>query len=89
MFPNPFGQLCASIWGKLLRIIQSDNAALGIENHGGRDHRTEQRTAASFIQARDPRPTKLPRRTLETGAAEACHSFGLPSAILACRFRHS
>jgi hypothetical protein len=70
---NAFRKLGASFGSKLFRIVQADDAAPGIENDGSRDDWAKERSAAGFIQARNARPTQLPRRTLETRRAEACH----------------
>ncbi len=51
----------------------SDNASLGIENHGGGNDRAKQRTASGFINAGDAHPAQLARRSLETGGAKSAH----------------
>jgi len=61
---------------ELFRIVQADNAPLGIENHRGRNDRTKQRAASGFINAGDTRPAKVARGSLETGGAESAHYAG-------------
>ena len=72
-FVNACGQFSAALSGKFLRIVEADNAALGIENYRGGDHRAEERAAAGFIETGDAHPAKLSRRSLETGRAQAAH----------------
>jgi hypothetical protein len=74
MFANAFGEYGATLGNQLFRIVQTNNAALGIQDDGSRDHRAKQRTAAGFIEARDTRPAQFSRLAFETGATETCHS---------------
>ncbi len=73
VFTNTSGQLGAALGGKFLRIVETDNAPLGIENHRGGDNGTEERAATGFVETGDAHPAKLSRRSLETGGAEAAH----------------
>ncbi len=77
MLANAFAELCAAFGGKLFRIVQTDNTALGIENHRGGNHRAKQRAPSGFINAGDTRPTQFARRPLETGRAEPAHRVGI------------
>ena len=73
VFVNALGKFGAAFSGKFLRIVEADNAALGIENNRGGDHRAEERAAAGLIETGDAQPAKVSRRPLETGRAEAAH----------------
>ena len=73
MFANARGKFHAALCGKFFRIVEADNAPLGIENHRGGDDRAEERAAAGFIEPGNAHPAKLSRRSLETGRAEAAH----------------
>ena len=81
MLANAHGKLGAALRGKFFRIVEADDAAFGIENNRGGDNGTEERAAASLIETGDAHPAELPRRSLETGRAEAAHC----AAILARR----
>lgn len=70
---NAFSKFRAARGGKFFRIVEADNAALGIENDRGGDHRTEERAAAGFIETGNAHPAELSRRSLETGRAETAH----------------
>jgi len=65
-FPAPLGR-------EFFRIIQADNAALGIENDSGSDNGAKESAATGFIETGDAHPAELSRRSLETGGAEAAH----------------
>ena len=56
---------------QFLGIVQADDPAFGIENHGGGDNGAKQRAAPGFIEARNAGPAELSRRSLETGRAES------------------
>ena len=73
MLPDTWSELRTSFRSKFLRIVEADNAALGIENDRGGDDRAKERAAAGFIETGDAHPAKLSRRSLETGGAEAAH----------------
>jgi|GEM_PF-6621818 len=73
MLANSGGEFHAALGGKFFRIVEADNATLGIENHRGGDDGTEERAAAGFIKTGDAHPAKLSRRSLETGGAETAH----------------
>jgi hypothetical protein len=66
-------QFGAALGRKFFRIIQANDAAPGIENDRSRDYRTEQRTAAGFVQTGDAHPAEFSRLALETGTAQASH----------------
>jgi hypothetical protein len=80
VFPYARGKFRAALSGKFFRIVEADNAPLGIEDDGGGNDRAKQRSTAGFVNAGDARPAQLARRSLETGRAESAHWF----AILAC-----
>ncbi len=67
------GQLGAAFSGKFFRVVEADDAPLGIENHRGGDDGAKQRAASGFINAGDAQPAQLARRSLETGGAESAH----------------
>jgi hypothetical protein len=73
VFVNACGKFGAAFSGEFLRIVEADNATLGIENNCGGDDGAEESAAAGFIETGDAHPTKLSRRPLETGRAEAAH----------------
>jgi hypothetical protein len=73
MLVNAHRKFRAALGRKFFRIVEADNAALGIENDRGSDYRTEERAAPSFIETGDAHPAKLSRRSLETGRAETAH----------------
>ncbi len=73
MLPDTWSEFCPSLRSKFFRIVEAHNAAFGIENDRGGDHRAEERAAAGFIETGDAHPAKLSRRSLETGRAEAAH----------------
>ncbi len=70
---DAFGKFRAALDGKFFRIVEADNAALGIENDRGRDYRTEERSATGLIKTGNAHPAELSRRSLETGRAETAH----------------
>ena len=73
VFADACGEFRTAFGGKFLRIVEADDAALGIENNRGGDHRAEERAAAGLIDTGDAQPAKVSRRPLETGRAEAAH----------------
>lgn len=77
VFANALAQLGASLGGEFFGVVEADNAAFGVENHGGGDHRAEQRATSGFVNAGDARPTQFARRSLETGRAEPAHRVGI------------
>src|SRR6266436_7407767 len=73
VFADARRELCSPFGSELFRVVQSDNAPLGIENHRGGNDRTKQRAASGFVNAGDARPAEFARRSLETGGAESAH----------------
>jgi len=73
MVANTRGKFGAALRGNFFRIIEADNATLGIENDRGGDDGAKERAATGFIETGDAHPAKLSRRSLETGRAEAAH----------------
>ena len=73
MLANARGKFRPALRGKFFRIVEADDAAFGIENDRGGDDRAEQCAAAGLIETGDAHPAELPRRSLETGRAEAAH----------------
>ena len=56
--PDSVSKDLAPLRRQLLAVIQAANRFLGIEDHGCGEYRTEQRTAAGFVQPRDgPEPS--------------------------------
>ena len=70
---DAWSKLAAPLGREFFRIIQPDNAALGIQNDRGGDDWAEERAAAGFIKTGDAHPAKLSGRSLETGRAETVH----------------
>src|SRR5205085_1605935 len=77
VFANALAEFGAALRSEVLRIVETDNTALGIENHRGGNHRAKQSAASGFIDAGDARPTQFARRSLETGRAEPAHRVGI------------
>lgn len=73
MFVNTCGEFGAALRGKFFRVIETNNAAFGIKDHGGGDDRAKERAAAGFVETGDAHPAELSRRSLETGRAESAH----------------
>src|SRR5271170_4610221 len=73
MLVDTHGKLRAAFSGKFFRVIEADNAALGIENDRGGNDWAEERAAAGLIETGDAHPAKLSRLSLETGRAESVH----------------
>ena len=67
------GKFRAAFGGKFFRVIETNNASLGIENDRGGNDWAEERAAAGLIETGDAHPAKLSRRSLETGRAESVH----------------
>jgi hypothetical protein len=76
VFTDAGGELGTTVGGKSFRIVEADDAPLGIENHRGGNDRAKQRAASGFINAGDAQPAQLARRSLETGGAESAHYAG-------------
>jgi hypothetical protein len=73
MLANARGKFRAALRGKFLRIVEANDATLGIQNDGGGNDGPEESAATSFIQTGDAHPAKLSRRSFETGGAETAH----------------
>jgi len=73
VLPDAWGKLAAAFWREFFRIIETDDAAFGIENDRGGDDGAEERAASGFIKTGDAHPTKLTRLSLETRRAESAH----------------
>ena len=73
MLADAWSEIRAAFRSEFFRVIQADNAPLGIENDRGGEDRTEERTPAGLIEASDSHPAKLSRRSLETGGAQTAH----------------
>ena len=67
VFANAKGEFGAAVSREFFGIVQTDDAALGIENDGGGNDRTEERAAAGFVNASDARPAEFARGSLKTG----------------------
>ncbi len=53
---NALGEFIAALSGEFFRIIESNNAAFGIEDYGGGNNGAKERAAAGFIETRDTHP---------------------------------
>ena len=73
VLPDTRSELRTAIRSKFFRIVEPNNAALGVENDRGGDDRAEERAAAGLIETGDAHPAELSRRSLETGRAETAH----------------
>lgn len=73
MLADARSKLTAPLGSEFFRVVQTDNAALGIKNDRGGDNGTKERAAAGFIETGDAHPAKLSRRSLKTGRAETVH----------------
>jgi len=80
VFADAEGKFGAAIGNEFFGIIQANDATLGVENDGGRDHWAKESAAPGFVNAGDARPAEFARRSLKTGRAETGH---FPAAILA------
>jgi hypothetical protein len=76
VFADAESKLGTAIGDELFGVVEADDAPLGVENDGGRDHRAEQSAASGFVNAGDARPAKFARRSLKTGRAETGHFSG-------------
>ena len=77
VFANAFAKLGAAFSSEFFRVVETDDAALGVENHRGGNNGAKQRTAPGVVKAGDARPTQFARRSLETGRAEPAHRLGI------------
>jgi hypothetical protein len=73
MLTDARSEFRATLGHKLLRVIKTDDATLGIQNNGGGDNGSKQCAASGFIEARNAGPAELARLTLETGRAKSRH----------------
>ena len=73
MLANARGKFGTALRLKFFRIVEADDSAFGIEDDRGGDNRAKERAAPGLIETGDAHPAELPRRTLETGRAEAAH----------------
>ena len=63
----------AAVGGKLLRIVQADDPARGIQDDRCGDHRPEERAATDFVNPGDAQPAALPRFAFVAGTAKPPH----------------
>ena len=63
---NAGGQNLARLGVELLAVAQSSNRVVDIEDHRGREYRTEQRAPTDFIDSGDTAIATLPRLPLES-----------------------
>ena len=73
MLLNTRSQLGAPVGRELFRVVETNDAAPGIENDGGGYDGTEEGTPACFVEPGDALPTSLPSFALVSGAAEPSH----------------
>src|SRR5882672_1837075 len=64
---NAEGEFGAAIGGNLFGVVKADDAALGIEDDGGGNDRTEESATAGFVNTGDARPAEFARGSLKTG----------------------
>jgi len=74
VFANAEGEFIAALGGELFGIVEAEDSALGVEDNGGGDDRTEQSAAAGFVDSGDARPAEFARSPLKTGRAETGHT---------------
>jgi len=67
VFTDAEGEFAAALSRKFFGIVEANDAALGIEDDGGRDDGTEKSTATGFVNAGDARPAEFARGSLKTG----------------------
>ena len=67
MFANAESEFATAFGRNFLGIVEADDAALGIEDDGGGNDRTEESAAAGFVDAGDARPAEFARGSLKTG----------------------
>ena len=71
---NALSELRAAVRSELLGVVETHDAALGIEYDGGGNHRAKQRAAAGFVEARDTSPAQFACCSFETRGAKSAHS---------------
>src|SRR6266403_1179930 len=86
------GQLGAAFSGKFFRVVEADDAPLGIENHRGGDDGAKQRAASGFINAGDAQPAgqrrMFERISFRTVCEEAPRAMRLPISGVCCATRN-
>lgn len=70
---NTRSKFGAPLGSEFLRIVETDDSTLRVEDDGGSYYRAEERTAACFIESSDALPTTVARFALISGAAEPSH----------------
>ncbi len=81
MFANARRELIAAVGDKFFRVIEADDAPLGVQDNGCSDDGAKQRATTSFIEASDARPPEFASSAFKMRATAASHE---ESAILAC-----
>src|SRR5580693_1795993 len=69
VFADAFSQHLAPFCEQQLRVTQASNPITAIEDDGSGDDRSEQRTAADFVHARDHAYARLPGLLLKLHGA--------------------
>src|SRR5262249_47515145 len=67
-----------AIWCQLFGVIESNDAALGVEYDGGGDDGTEESAATGLIKSGDAGPTQLACSALVARRAKTPHVLSLP-----------
>ena len=67
VFTNAESEFRTMIGGNFFGVVETDNAALGVEDNGGGNDRAEKSTATGFVNAGDARPAEFARGSLKTG----------------------
>src|SRR5256886_10732680 len=70
----PYTTLFRSFGSELFRIVEANNAPLGIENHRSGNDGTKQCAAPGFINARDAHPAQFARRDRKSTRLNSSHS---------------
>jgi hypothetical protein len=86
---NPWSEFGTALSCEFFRIVETDNAPLGIENDGSSDDRAEERSTTGLVETGDAHPAKLSRLSLETGTAKSAHRAKIlarRSEVFATRF---
>ena len=67
VFTNAKSEFRTMIGRNFFGVVETDNAALGVEDNGGGNDRAEKSAATGFVNAGDARPAEFARGSLKTG----------------------
>ncbi len=73
VFTDARGELGATIRSEFFGVVETDDAAFGIEDYGGGSDWAEEGAAAGFVDAGDAHPAQLAGGAFESGATLARH----------------